>query len=253
MHVTFAAGMATLLAVLMPGTSTAQTTLPGDVLVEGTREPAPPARSDPDRRRQQGRGQLFISPMGEPFRADRKPGAAQALWFAGADRDDDGRISLVEFQRDAMRVFAVLHRRHDGEIDPSDIDWYENVLVPEIRVRGGARPAPERAESDTRGGSQAGPAIRLGGAGSQARQRRGMAVARVGAGRFGFFDLPEPVTSADLDFNRGVDRSEFDKAAAVRFAALDRNRDGMIARGELPRAGADTWRNGDDQPETPTP
>ena len=253
MHIAITAGMATLLAVLVPGTGTAQTTVPGDVLVEGLRERGPPARPDRDRRPQQGRGQLFISPMGEPFRADRKPGAAQALWFAGADRDNDGRISLVEFQRDAARVFALLDRRHDGEIDPSDIDWYENVLVPEIRVRGGARPAPERADADPRGGSQAGPAIRLGGAGSPAKQRRGTAVARVGAGRFGFFDLPEPVTSADLDFNRGVDRTEFDKAAAVRFAALDRNRDGMIARRELPRAGADTWRNGGDQPDAPTP
>ncbi len=196
-----------------------------------------PARS-PRQRPQQGRGQLFISPMGEPFRSTQKAGAAQALWFQGADRDGDGRITRAEFQADATRVFAHFDRGRDGEIDPEDIAWYENILVPEIRVRGGGR-----------GGSAGRPDTGSGKRGSAASRRTSTADAtlRIGAGRFGLFDLPEPVTSADLDFNRGVDRAEFAKAAADRFAALDRNGDGAIRRREVPRAGGDTWRNGDDQ------
>ena len=40
--------------------------------------------------------------------------------------------------------------------------------------------------------------------------------------------------SADVNFNRGIDAAEFAKAAATRFAALDRNHDGALTRGELP-------------------
>ena len=203
---------------------------------------AEPARS-PRQRPQQGRGQLFISPMGEPFRSTQTAGAAQTLWFQGADRDGDGRITRAEFQADATRVFAHLDRSRDGEIDPEDIAWYENILVPEIRVRGGGR-----------GGSGGRPDTGSGKRGNAASRRTSTADAtlRIGAGRFGLFDLPEPVTSADLNFNRGVDRAEFAKAAADRFAALDRNGDGAIRRREVPRAGGDTWRNGDDQLGTPT-
>ncbi|HXH16541.1 MAG TPA: EF-hand domain-containing protein [Sphingomonas sp.] len=207
-----------------------------------------------------GRGQLFISPMGEPFRASQRPGAAQDLWFAGADADGDGRITMVEFQRDASRFFAVLDRGKDGEIDPDDIAFYETVLVPEIRVASGGR----GASAGGRGGPGRGGPGRGGGGGRGGRDgmqfgngdaKKGAAAVRerLGAARFGFFDLPEPVVSADVNFNRGVDTAEFAKAAATRFAALDRNHDGALTRGELPRAGAETWRNGSDEPVAPVP
>ncbi|MEG8022500.1 hypothetical protein [Sphingomonas aerolata] len=115
-----------MLAALAPAPNVA-------AAAQSSPEPARPARQRP----QQGRGQLFISPMGEPFRSTQKAGAAQALWFQGADRDGDGRITRAEFQADATRVFAHFDRGRDGEIDPEDIAWYENILVPEIRVRAG--------------------------------------------------------------------------------------------------------------------
>ncbi|MEG3172726.1 EF-hand domain-containing protein [Sphingomonas sp. ZB1N12] len=200
-----------------------------------------------------GRGQLFISPMGEPFRASLKPGAARDLWFAGADTDGDGRITLAEFQHDAARFFGVLDRGKDGEIDPEDIAYYENVLVPEIRVASGGRGSRSRSGGGERGRGGSGRS------GSQGMQfgngdgKKSAAVVheRIGAGRFGFFDLPEPVISADANLNRGIDAGEFAKAAATRFAALDRNRDGALTRGELPRAGGETWRNGSDEPTAP--
>ncbi len=196
------------------------------------------AQDRPAKRAQQGRGQLFISPMGEPFRSTQKPGAAQALWFAEADADHDGRLTASEFQRDALRFFAMLDRRQDGEIDPEDIGWYENVLVPEIRVRQGRGSSP-RASGAQKSGDR-------GDRGSGGKQAIPLASERLGAGRYGLFDLPEPVIAADANFNRGVDKDEFVKAAALRFAALDRNHDGAITRRELPRAGAETWRNGSD-------
>ena len=190
-----------------------------------TRPGGPPER---------GRGQLFVSPMGEPFRTILRPGAAQGLWFAGADTDGDGRVTLAEFRQDAMRFFAVLDRGKDGEVDPDDIAFYENVLVPEIRVVGGGR-LPEASGRTGNGGGSKTAAPRE----------------RLGAARFGFFDFPEPVIAADSNGNRGVDAAEFASAATIRFAALDRNHDGAITRGELPRSGAETWRNGSDAPAEP--
>ncbi|MBE2991083.1 EF-hand domain-containing protein [Sphingomonas sp. CFBP 13603] len=215
-----------------------------------------------------GRGQLFISPMGEPFRASQRPGAAQDLWFAGADADGDGRVTLAEFQRDATRFFAVLDRGKDGEIDPDDIAFYENVLVPEIRVTSGGRGGSPEGRGRSRGGPGGGGpggGNRGGGSGGGGSGGQGMHFGdgdkkttaavheRLGAARFGFFDLPEPVIAADVNLNRGIDPAEFAKAATTRFAALDRNHDGALTRGELPRAGAETWRNGSDEPPAPPP
>ena len=142
-----------------------------------------------------GRGQLFISPMGEPFRASQRPGAAQDLWFAGADADTDGRIAMVEFQRDASRFFAVLDRGKDGEIDPDDIALYETVLVPEIRVASGGRGASAGGRGPGLGGSDRGGG---GGRGRDGMQfgngdtKKGAAAVRerLGAARFGFSTCP---------------------------------------------------------------
>ena len=85
---------------------------------------APPAN-------QRGGGRLFVSPMGEPFRPARD-GNGLAEWFAQADTNHDGRLTLVEMQADADRFFAVLDVNHDGEIDPDEIEHYETVILPEI-------------------------------------------------------------------------------------------------------------------------
>ncbi len=49
-----------------------------------------------------------------------------------------------------------------------------------------------------------------------------------GAGRFGLLDLPEPVVSADANFNRGVSLAEFRSAAVQRFMALDLDHHGYL-------------------------
>src|SRR5438477_12085347 len=63
---------------------------------------------------------IFISPMGEPFRADGGGEDMLAAWFAQADRNHDGQITPNEMQLDADRFFALLDTNHDGEIDPDE-------------------------------------------------------------------------------------------------------------------------------------
>lgn len=180
----------------------------------------------------EGRGRLFVSPMGEPFRAAHGP---ERLWFDGADTDHDGRIARAEFVADAARFFAVLDVNHDGEIDPSEIDRYETELAPEIRVRERAEPRDGEMASRSgggRGGEGMGSQGMHFGNGGETKPK---VAVREGASRFGYLDLPEPVVAADRNGNRGIDRAEFAHAADQRFATLDRNHDGAITRGELPR------------------
>jgi hypothetical protein len=201
------------------------------------------------------RGRLFISPMGEPFRGPDPVG----MWFDGADTNHDGAITYAEFVADADRFFMRLDRGHDGEIDPDDIDYYETVLVPEIRTGGegggaAARPGGGRRGGGGGGGRHGGGAGgggggggRMGGGGrsggggdgpSGGSSQPQYADVKRGAARFSFFDYPEPVTVADTNFNRGVDPQEFRAAAADRFAMLDTNHDGKLTRAELPKLNA---------------
>ena len=165
---------------------------------------------------------LFISPMGEPFRADHDP---QDIWFDRADTNHDGALSVNEFDKDAARWFAVLDRGHDGEIDPGDIEYYESYLAPEIRVDAGEGVTVGGGDDEGGGDSSSPkPSFHL----------------RLGAARYGYFDYPEPVMVADTNFNRGVDPREFQRAADKRFDLLDTNHDGKIERGELPKISAVT-------------
>jgi Ca2+-binding EF-hand superfamily protein len=48
------------------------------------------------------------------------------------------------------------------------------------------------------------------------------------SGRYGVLNIPEPVMSADGDFNRGVSAEEFRRAASKRFQLLDLNHAGRL-------------------------
>jgi Ca2+-binding EF-hand superfamily protein len=164
---------------------------------------------------------MFVSPMGEPFRAARG-GDALAMWFQQADRNHDGYLTLDEMQQDAERFFATLDTNHDGEIDPDEITRYETVVAPEIS---NGRETPMDLEQGHRG-----------------------------AARFGLLDLPEPVASADADFNRGVSLNEFRQAAAKRFAALDLDQRGRLTLAglELVRPAAEPEEHKPDSSDAPT-
>ncbi|MES2326820.1 MAG: EF-hand domain-containing protein [Pseudomonadota bacterium] len=162
-------------------------------------------------------GRLFISPMGEPFRADsRADGLAD--WFRQADHNHDGQLTLDEMQTDADRFFVLLDVNNDGEIDPDEIERYETVVAPEISSAAHfAMAALDGSESGRGHGHRRG-----GDSGGENDQHQG-------AGRYGLLDLPEPVTAADKNFNRGVSREEFRQAAAQRFIALDLDHHGYLS------------------------
>lgn len=54
------------------------------------------------------------------------------MWFNQADANHDGALTAAELQQDAARFFVTLDVRRDGEIDPEDVDRYENEIAPEI-------------------------------------------------------------------------------------------------------------------------
>jgi hypothetical protein len=158
---------------------------------------------------------FFISPMGEPFRGPDAPN----IWFDQADKNHDGVLTQDEMEADAARFFATLDTNKDGEIDPDELEVYETVVAPMIRVGGYMGTEAESTE----------------GSGDSDSPRPKATYVAQGAARFGYFDYPEPVAVADTNFNRGVDAKEFRVAADKRFALLDKNGDGKIEKSELPK------------------
>ena len=169
-------------------------------------------------------GRMFISPMGEPFRPENREQSGLAEWFRQADRNHDGQLTLDEMQADAERFFGLLDVNHDGEIDPDEITRYETVVAPEISSGGGSILAMAGMEGSGGGGGR----HRGGHGGGRSYFRGSSSDQHQGAGRFGLLDLPEPVTAADSNFNRGVSREEFRAAAGQRFLALDLDHHGYL-------------------------
>ncbi len=170
---------------------------------------------------------LFLSPMGEPFRAKAGEPDPAATWFAAADADRDGRLTPVEFTGDARRFFQTLDRDRDGALVPEEVAIYERS-VPEtalFRPRGeqATRP-PRRGKADAGYGGE------------------------MGAGRYGFLNVPQPIWSADLDLDRGVTLAEFERAAGKRFLLLDRGRAGALTLAALGQTPAAAERAGPCQP-----
>ena len=164
---------------------------------------------------------IFMSPMGEPFRADAGQPYPSAIWFAAADRDRDGFVSHDEFIGDALRFFETLDTNKDGKLTPDEVGHYEAVIAPETSLYS-ARPDDyfdrSRREQDR-------------GAMADSRDYGGP----MAAGRFAWLNVPEPVVAADQDVDRVVTRDEFATAAAATFRRLDPlNRD-RLRLADLPR------------------
>lgn len=170
----------------------------------------------------------FISPMGEPFRSTSE--APIARWFGRADRNRDGTLTTDEMQLDADRFFARLDSDHDGQIDPDEIRAYEWEIAPEIQVNSDWRrrrdqPAiAEQVKSDR--DSDDGP--------RRHDEHDGYRIDGLqGAARYGLLNIPQPVASADADFNRAITLIEFRQAASNRFKLLDEGGLGRITLPEL--------------------
>ncbi len=181
------------------------------------------------------RSSLFISPVGQPFRAGPGEPYPVTRWFAQVDRNGDGRIDRAEFLADAEAFFRLLDANHDGVIDGFEAMDYEHNLVPEIL--GAYQSTPGLADTGRRGRR-----VRAG-AGDEGRPGRGADTQDGGAGEavmggaepYELFSLPEPVTSADTNLTGRVTLSDFLAAAGRRFDRLDVKGQGYVTLADLPK------------------
>jgi hypothetical protein len=172
----------------------------------------------------------FISPMGEPFRARGRSDDTLALWFVNADRNRDGALTAAEMQADADRFFGRLDRDGNGEIEPEELVAYEWEMAPEVQVNSRWRQTASQATAAKTQTSAGGREPR--------KPRRddplpGFNDALQGASRYALLNIPQPVATADADFNRGITTAEFRAAAAHRFRLLDRANAGRIDFAQL--------------------
>lgn len=161
-----------------------------------------------------GGGQhLFISPAGEPFRGE----GGKSKWFAGADTNHDGVLTLNEFRDDAMRFFKVLDVNGDGQIDGPENSLYETKVAPEI------------TRLEFMGGGPSGGFQR-----PMIKRSNPKAEPRTGAARYSMLNEPQPVRGADADLNQRVSAEEWAKAAKRRFEILDTDKDDKLTLETLP-------------------
>ncbi|MET0373505.1 MAG: EF-hand domain-containing protein [Rhizorhabdus sp.] len=181
--------------------------------------------------------QLFMSPLGEPFRPKGDADDPVRRWFDQADRDHDGKLTMGEMMLDADRFFARLDSNGDGELLPGEVHAYEDD-VPEIRLY--QRRRDPGAASDRKADEKE----RL--ARQQATKRKSAGPAydgAMGAGRYAFLNIPNPVAAADSDINRAVSAKEFRGAAAERFRDLDPNQFKALSFALLPKTPAQVAAN----------
>lgn len=194
-----------------------------------------------------GAPQLFVSPMGEPFRAAAGQPYPSAAWVAGADRNHDGAIDRAEFVADAARFFRRIDLDHDGKLTPEEVAAYERDVAPEIAVYTGRT---DMIPTLPRGGG--GIADMLGISSSEVGGANGYG-GPMGAGRYAWLNVPEPVAAADADVDRLVSADEFAAAAGRRFDALDTRARGALRLAELPRTPAQVAIEGPCRPRPKHP
>jgi len=185
-----------------------------------------------------GRINVFISPMGEPFRGGEKDAYPLDSWFVRADTDHDGALSWDEFKADAAAFFKRLDVNGDDVLDGAEVSAYEQDVAPEILPRVSRLSAKDIAPlpSDDPERNRARDAENAAASGQETRPRASLLA---GAAVFGVTPQPEPVASADTDFDGKVTLAEWMRSARLRFDMLDVNHDGRIARAELPKTPAE--------------
>jgi Ca2+-binding EF-hand superfamily protein len=170
----------------------------------------------------------FISPMGEPFRTEAGQQAPEDVWFERADANHDGKITRAEFTADAGRFFRLLDANHDGMISDQEIQRYEDDIAPET-LGGGDGSRRNHVARATRLATDEDNVTN-----TYLTPPDSYSAGNMGAARFSYLDLPEPVAAADTNFDRVVSPREYLDAVNLRFDALDADHDGALTREELP-------------------
>ena len=179
---------------------------------------------------------LFISPCGEPFTSLKTEPYAIVKWFARADADHNGKLTADEMRDDAAKFFAVLDRNHDGFIDGSEVSFYEYRIVPEILTQTGSLETGIIKAVMQRGVD---PIVPNGGSPGDENVVRPRLNSSQGAVFYSLFREPEPVRSADRDFNYRITLKEFGEHSDRHFKALDVDNKGYLTLADLPKTEAE--------------
>ena len=174
-------------------------------------------------------GSVYVSVMGEPFRATDGQDPFEN-WFKQADVNQDGFITRIELQNDADYFFAALDKNDDKVIDGDEMDHYEERVAPSTvravgsNLGGYARYNPKGPEP---GRPNEIPIKMEGMAESKSRIRKGSSTQVV------YSNVPQPVAMADANLDRRVTLVEFRGTAGKRFSRYDVDHDGRLTPKEL--------------------
>jgi len=188
---------------------------------------------------------LFIAPMGKPFRAKADAPYPVVDWFKAADKNGDGKIDHAEFMADAGAFFDTLDLNHDGVLNSNEVVVYERVVAPEILgikvvgdLRGGHAVAGHdgarlwRTQFDP---GQPGSDVPVYNGPEHTAAVGETEIVPEGAALFSFLNVPEPLAAADVDFSGVITKANFLKVADRRFNSLDAAQDGYLTLAKLPK------------------